>query len=99
MFDGDMPMKWFATLIGIAAVVALATPGDLLAQSTTTSPTAPVTGMKPDRTTADPATRKAMREKRAAVRQKRADCRNQARQQNVPLLKRRAFIKDCVSRS
>jgi hypothetical protein len=55
--------------------------------------------MKPDRTTADPATRKAMREKRAAVRQKRADCRNQARQQNVPPLKRRAFIKDCVSRS
>jgi|SRR5215510_1987654 len=99
VFDGDMPMKWFAILIGIAAVVASAAPGELLAQNTTTSPAAPVTGMKPDRTTADPATRKAMREKRATVGQKRADCRKQARQQNVPLLKRRAFIKDCVSRS
>jgi hypothetical protein len=99
MFDGDMPMKWFAILIGLATVVASVAPGELLAQSTTTSPTAPVTGMKPDRTTADPATRKAMRDKRAALRQKRADCRNQARQQNVPLLKRRAFIKDCASRS
>src|SRR6266571_1931221 len=96
-------MKYFAMLIAIAVIVTSTAPGGLLAQSTPTStptsPAGPVTGIKPDRTIADPATRKAMREKRAAVRQKRADCRNQARQQKVPLLKRRAFIKDCVSRS
>ena len=92
-------MKWFAILVAIAVIVASATPGELLAQSTSTSPAGPVTGMKSDRTTADPATRKAMREKRAALRQKRADCRNQARQEKVPLLKRRAFIKECTSRS
>jgi hypothetical protein len=92
-------MKWFAILVAIAVIVASATPGELLAQSTPTSPTEPVTGLKSDRTIADPATRKAMREKRAALRQKRADCRNQARQQKVPLSKRRAFIKDCASRS
>jgi hypothetical protein len=39
------------------------------------------------------------REKETALRQKRADCRKQARQQKVPLLKRRAFVKDCMSRS
>ncbi len=92
-------MKWFAMLIAIAVIGASAAPGELLAQSTPTSPAGPATGMKPDRTTADPATRKAMRDKRAAVQKKRADCRNQARQQKVPLLKRRAFIRDCASRS
>ena len=92
-------MKWFAMLIAIAVIVASAAPGELLAQGTPTTPTTPMTGMKPDRSTAEPATRKAMREKRATVRQKRADCRNQARQKKVPLLKRRAFIKDCASRS
>ena len=92
-------MKWFAMLIATTVIVASAAPGELLAQGTPTSPAGPVTGIKPDRTIADPATRKAMRDKRAALRQKRADCRNQARQQKVPLLKRRAFIKDCASRS
>jgi len=92
-------MKFFATLIAISVIAASAAPVEILAQSSPTSPVAPVTGMKPDRTTADPATRKAMREKQAALRQKQADCRNQARQQKVPLLKRRAFIRDCVARS
>jgi hypothetical protein len=92
-------MKCFAMLIAIAVIVASTAPGALLAQGTPTSPPGPVTGIKPDRTVADPATRKAMSEKRAALKKKRADCRNQARQQKVPLLKRRAFIKDCVSRS
>jgi hypothetical protein len=63
------------------------------------SPTAPVTGMKPDRTTADAATRKAMRPKEAALKQKRTECRKQARQQKVALLNRRAFVKACMSRS
>jgi hypothetical protein len=92
-------MKWFAMLIAIAVVVASAAPGELVAQGTPTSPTGPVTGIKPDRTVADPATRKAMRDKRAALQKKRADCRNQARQQKVALAKRRVFIRDCVSRS
>lgn len=91
-------MKWFAMLIALAVIVTSTAPGELLAQGTPTSP-GPATGIKPDRTIADPATRKAMREKRAALQKKRADCRNQARQQKVPLLKRRAFLRDCVSRS
>jgi hypothetical protein len=92
-------MKWVAMLIAIAVVVASTAPGELLAQGTPTSPTTPATGIKPDRTIADPATRKATREKRAALQKKRADCRNQARQQKVALTKRRAFIRDCMSRS
>ena len=86
-------MKCFAILIALSMIAASAAPVMSRAQGSATNPTAPVTGMKPDRTTADPATRKAMREKEAALRQKRADCRKQARQQKVPLLKRRAFVK------
>ena len=93
------PMKYLAMLIAIAVAVASTAPGELLAQGTPTSPTAPATGIKPDRTIADPATRKAMRERRAALQQKRADCWNQARQQKVALTKRRAFVRDCMSRS
>jgi hypothetical protein len=97
-------MKCFATLIAISVIAASAAPVEILAQGSPTSPVAPsplapVTGMKPDRTTADAATRKAMRERQAALRQKRADCRSEARQQKVPLFKRRAFIKNCMSRS
>ena len=91
-------MKCFATLIAISVIAASAVPVKSLAQSSATSPTAPVTGMKPDRTTADTATRKAMREKEAMLRQKRADCRKQARQQKVALLKRHAFVKACMPR-
>jgi hypothetical protein len=54
--------------------------------------------MIPDRTTADAATRKAMREKENALRQKRAGRRKQARQQKIALLKRRAFVRACMSR-
>jgi hypothetical protein len=55
--------------------------------------------MKPDRTVADPATRKAIRERLTTLRQKRAACRKQARQQKIPLLKRRAYVRACMSRS
>jgi hypothetical protein len=95
----NLPMKCLATFIAISIIAASATPVRTLAQGPAANPTAPVTGMMPDRTTAPPATRKAMREREAALRQKRADCRKQARQQKVPLLKRRAFIRDCASRS
>jgi len=92
-------MKCFATLIAISVIAASAAPVEVLAQSPPPGPVAPVTGMKPDRTIAGPAARKATREREAALRQKRADCRSQARQQKVPLLKRRAFIRNCMSRS
>ena len=92
-------MKCFAMMIAISVIATSAAPVKSHAQSSATRPTTPVTGMKPDRTTANPATRKAMREKEIALRQKRADCRKQARQQKVPLLKRRAFVRDCISRS
>ena len=89
-------MKGLAILIAIGLTAASIAPTVGFAQSP--SPTAPVTGIKPDRTTADPATRKAMREKALATRQKRADCRKQAREQKISLLKRRAFVKDCMAR-
>jgi hypothetical protein len=60
--------------------------------------TAPVTGIKPDRTTADRPTRQAMRQKQAALKLKRAECRKQAREQRVSLLKRRSFMRTCMSR-
>jgi hypothetical protein len=55
--------------------------------------------MKPDRTIADPATRKAIRARLKALREKRAACRKQARQHKIPLLKRRAYVRACMSRS
>jgi hypothetical protein len=89
-------MKRLATLIAIGVIAASAAPIGLFAQGL--GPTAPVTGVKPDRTIADPTVRQALRERRALLAQKRADCRKEAREQQVPLLKRRAFLKDCMSR-
>ena len=91
-------MKSFAVLIALGLIAAAAAPVASRAQGQAPSPTAPVTGMIPDRTTADAATRKAMREKENALRQKRAGCRKQARQQKIALLKRRAFVRACMSR-
>ena len=91
-------MKRFSILIAIIVIAASAIPIFSFAQGSLPSSTAPVTGMKPDRTTADTATRRAMQQKEAALRQKRADCRRQARQQKVSLLKRPAFVNDCMSR-
>jgi hypothetical protein len=53
--------------------------------------------MKPDRTTAPTAARKAMQEKEAVKRQKRAECRAKAKAEHVKLLKRPAFVKKCMS--
>ena len=91
-------MKSFAVLIALGLIAAAAAPVASRAQGQPPSPTAPVTGMRPDRTTADAATRKAMRENENALRQKRAGCRKQARQQKIALLKRRAFVRACMSR-
>ena len=90
-------MKRLATLIVIGMIAASAAPIGIFAQGL--GPTTPVTGIKPDRTIADPTVRKALRERRALLQQKRADCRKEAREQKVPLLKRRTFLKDCMSRS
>src|SRR5262249_20960656 len=91
---GSRSMKRFAMLIAVCVIAASGIPVKTLAQS----PPAPVTGIKPDRTVAEPATRKAMRERRLALRQKLAGCRMQARQQRISPLKRRAFIRDCMAR-
>ena len=80
---------------GLAAMLAVPTVG--LAQTpTTNSPTAPVTGMKPDRTTAPTGLREKMLSKEAVLRKKRAECRANARAEKVPLFKRPAYVKSCV---
>jgi hypothetical protein len=59
------------------------------------SPPAPVTGMKPDRTTAPLGVREKMREKEAVLRKKRAECRAKAKAEKIPLTKRPAYVKKC----
>jgi hypothetical protein len=87
-------MKCNAALMAALLLVALAVPGISSAQ-TQSDPTKPVTGMKPDRTTAPTAARKAMQEKEAQLRKKRAECRARARAEKVPLAKRPAYVKKC----
>ena len=91
-------MKRSSYLIAASLAVMLAVPAAGLAQTPTTDkPNAPVTGMKPDRTTATTANRKAMQEKEAVKRQKRAECRAKAKAEHVKLLTRPAFVKKCTS--
>jgi hypothetical protein len=91
-------MKRSSYLVAASLAVVLALPAAGLAQTPTTNkPNAPVTGMKPDRTTAPTAARKAMQEKEAVKRQKRAECRAKAKAEHVKLLKRPAFVKKCMS--
>jgi hypothetical protein len=93
-------MKRSSYLVAASLAVMLAVPAAGLAQTPTTDkPNAPVTGMKPDRTTATAATRKAMQEKEAVKRQKRAECRAKAKTEKVKLLKRPAYVKNCVGQS
>ena len=91
-------MKRSAMLIAISVIAILSLPAVGLAQQPPANPRAPMTGMKPDRVTADAATRKAMREKEAALRRKRTQCRQQARAQKIALLKRAAFVNECMAR-
>src|SRR4051794_2954 len=93
--SGETPMKPFAVLIALG-LIAAAAPVASRAQGQAPSPTAPGTGMKPDRTIPDPAPRKAIRARLNALREKRAACRKQARQKKVPLLKRRAYVRACI---
>ena len=83
-------------LVNIAVAVLVLSSSLAFAQSET--PKGAVTGMKPDRTTADTATRQRMQSKEMALRQKRSACRKQARAKKVPILKRHAFVEDCVDR-
>jgi hypothetical protein len=76
-------------LLGAAAPQALAQSGDK---------TAPVTS-RPDRTTADPAARKQMQEKRAALRAKRNACIKEFKAAKISLLKRNTFINACMAKS
>jgi hypothetical protein len=93
-------MKRSSYLVAASLAIILAVPAAGLAQTPTTDkPNAPVTGMKPDRTTAPTAARKAMQEKEAAQRQKRAECRAKAKAEKVRLVKRPAFVKNCVAHS
>ena len=92
-------MKRASFLFAVMAVM-LAVPVVGLAQTpTNNSPTAPVTGMKPDRTTAPTGVRQAMQKREAVIRQKRTDCRAKAKAEKVPLMKRPAYVKNCVARS
>ena len=91
-------MKRSSYLVAASLAAILVIPAVGLAQAPTSDkPNAPVTGMKPDRTTATTANRKAMQEKEAVKRQKRAECRAKAKAEHVKLLKRPAFVKKCTS--
>jgi hypothetical protein len=73
-------------------------PAVVRAQTPPATAEKPMTGMKPDRTVADKAQLKAMREKEAVLKKKRAECGKQAKAQKVPVTKRRRFIHECMSR-
>ena len=77
-------------LIAFSAVSLAQTPA-------TSSQPAPVTGMKPDRTTAPLGLREKMQSKEAVLRKKRAECRARAKAEKVPLMKRPAYLKKCRS--
>ena len=90
-------MKRASLLVAASLAAMLAVPAAVMAQTpTTNSPTAPVTGMKPDRTTAPAGLREKMRSKEAVLRKKRAECRANARAEKVPLFKRPAYVKRCM---
>ena len=93
-------MKYTSFLVVVSVAIMLAAPSIVLAQSSTTnSPTAPVTGMKPDRTTAPAGVREAMQKREELKRQKRTQCRAKARAEKVSLVKRPAYVKNCVAQS
>jgi hypothetical protein len=90
-------MKRFSLLTIASLAVVLAAPAVGLAQTATSnSLTAPVTGMKPDRTTAPTGVREKMQAREAVLRKKRAECRANAKAEKVSLLKRPAYVKKCM---
>jgi len=90
-------MKRASFLAAAVLAALLAVPSAGLVQApTSNSATAPVTGMKPDRTTAPKGVREKMQSREAVLRKKRAECRANARAEKVPLLKRPAYVRNCV---
>ena len=90
-------MKRSSLLVAAGLAAMLAVPAAGLAQTpTTNSATAPVTGMKPDRTIAPAGVREKMQAKEAALRKKRAECRAKAKAEGMSLVKRPAYVKSCV---
>jgi hypothetical protein len=93
-------MKCSSLFIAVSGALMLAAPSIVFGQSSNPgNATAPVTGMKPDRTTAPMGVREAMQKREAAKRQKRAECRAKAKAEKVSLLKRPAYVKKCVAQS
>ena len=90
-------MKHASCLVAAGLAAMLAVPSFALAQApTSNSATAPVTGMKPDRTTAPKGVREKMQSREAVLRAKRAECRANAKAEKVPLMKRPAYVKRCM---
>lgn len=93
-------MKYVSFLAAVGMVIVAAAPSTVLAQATTSKESAaPVTGMKPDRTTAPLGVREAMVKREAVKRQKRAECRAKAKTEKVPLAKRPSYVKNCRAQS
>jgi len=91
-------MKRASFLFAAGLAVVLAVPVAAVAQTpTSNSPNAPVTGMKPDRTTAPSGVREQMKAKEAVLRKKRAECRVKAKAEKVSLIKRPAYVKKCMA--
>ena len=90
-------MKCAPFLVVIGVAMLLAALPESVAQPATD--TAPVTGIKPDRTTAPRAVREAMQKREAVIRRKRAECRAKAKAEKISLLKRPAYVKKCVAQS
>ena len=91
-------MKRSSFFVAASLAVMLAAPAASLAQAPTTDkPNAPVTGMKPDRTTAPSGIREAMQKKEVGKRQKRAECRAKAKAEKVSLMNRPAYVKKCMT--
>jgi hypothetical protein len=91
-------VKCASFLIAISVAMSLAYLPESFAQTRNTD-TAPVTGIKPDRTTAPRGVREAMQKREAVIRKKRADCRAKAKAEKVSLMKRPAYVKRCVAQS
>ena len=91
-------MRCTPFLVAISVAMSLAVLPKSFAQ-TPAIERAPVTGMKPDRTTAPLGVREAMKRREAVIRQKRAACRAKAKAEKVSLFKRPAYVKRCVAQS
>ena len=88
--------RWAAIMLTAAIVLCVPAAGALAQTPAPPTATEPITA-RPDRTTADKATRAEMARKRAALKQKRIDCRKQASAQGLHLIKRSRFIKQCMA--